>query len=343
MSEMRSPLATAGKRILGRGITLGAVAAILCAGTAFAAPSASSQERAAARRSAAVVAQETFATPQTALQALTTAVEAKERTDLRRIFGQDYSQLLSGDRVEDNTALERFGTNLREGADLSENSNGSYTVLVGTKRWPFPIPLVKRDGSWTFDTKAGLSEILNRRIGENELSAIATCRAYVIAQWEYYTQSGAEHDGLAVYAQRFISTPGQHDGLYWPTAQGAKPSPFGDLVEQARAEGYGPKGRKSPAAKPKHPNPYHGYYFRILKSQGPSAPGGKFGYVINGNMIAGYALLAYPAKWGNSGVMTFIVNQQGRVYEKNLGPETAKVAGAMTEYNPDPSWRLVQQ
>lgn len=343
MSEMRIPLATARKRIVGFGITLGAVAMILCAGTAFAAPPASSQERTAARRTAAVVAQETFSTPQTALQALTTAAEAKDRSDLRSIFGQDYSQLLSGDRVEDNAALERFGTNLRVGADLSKNGDGSYTVLVGAKRWPFPIPIVKRDGNWIFDTKAGLSEILNRRVGENELSAIATCRAYVIAQWEYYTQSGAGHDGLAVYAQRFISTPGQHDGLYWPTAPGAKPSPFGDLVEQARAEGYGPRTRKASARRPKHPNPYHGYYFHILKRQGPSAPGGKFGYVINGNMIAGYALIAYPAKWGNSGVMTFLVNQQGRVYEKNLGPETVKIAGAMTEYNPDPSWRLVRQ
>ena len=261
---------------------------------------------------------------------------------MNAIFGPDADQLVSGDRVEDNRNLERFAAGLRESAELQKNASGDYTVLVGEKHWPFPIPIVEQGGRWRFDTKAGLNEILNRRIGENELSAIATCRAYVVAQWEYYTQSGGEHDGLAVYAQRFMSTPGHHDGLYWPTAADENPSPFGDLVSAAREEGYGPQNRAANAGKPKQRNPYHGYFFRILKRQGASAPGGEFDYVINGNMIAGYALIAYPAKWGNSGVMTFIVNQQGRVYQKNLGPDTAKIAGAMTEYNPDPTWQLVQ-
>ncbi|MBZ5515056.1 MAG: DUF2950 domain-containing protein, partial [Acidobacteriia bacterium] len=230
--------------------------------------------------------------------------------------------------------------------------DAKYTLLVGTDNWPTPIPIVKRGEDWVFDTKAGLEEILNRRIGENELSAINTCRAYVVAQWEYYTGDDGDRDGIAEYAQKFFSSPGQHDGLYWETSGDEKPSPLGRLVAEARAEGYGPKNRVSGdrtkseqterqgSARPRHP--YHGYYFKILKSQGPSAPGGKFDYIINGNMIAGYALIAYPDKWGNSGVLTFIVNNQGRVYEKNLGENTSQIASSITEYNPDPSWKLVE-
>jgi hypothetical protein len=169
-----------------------------------------------------------------------------------------------------------------------------------------------------------------------------TCRAYVVAQWEYYTDArDAAKDGLAVYAQKFISTPGEHDGLFWEVPEGGKPSPMGNLVEQAREEGY-PAGIPKSGDAPKH-SPYHGYFFKILKAQGPHAPGGKFSYIINGNMLAGYALIAYPDKWGSSGVMTVMVNQQGRVYEKNLGPQTADLAAAITEYDPDPTWNLVQE
>jgi hypothetical protein len=191
---------------------------------------------------------------------------------------------------------------------------------------------------------------LNRRIGENELSAIATCRAYVLAQWEYFTEGDHDNDGVAEYAEHFSSAPGQKDGLYWETAQGEKPSPMGSLVAAARLEGYTNtgKGRQAEAAKekdkaPHQRTPYHGYYFRILKSQGPHAPGGKYSYIINGNMIAGYALIAYPDKWGSSGVMTFIVNQQGRVYQKNLGADTAKIAAAIKDYDPDSTWKLVNE
>jgi hypothetical protein len=163
----------------------------------------------------------------------------------------------------------------------------------------------------------------------------------VLAQWEYYTEpNGTAQDGLAVYAQKFTSTPGKRDGLYWDTPPGAKPSPLGGLVEQARAEGY-TAGQPRPKGTPKRP--YHGYYFKILKRQGPHAPGGRFSYVINNNMIAGYAMVAYPDKWGSSGIMTFMVNQQGRVYQKNLGPNTAQIAGAMVEYDPDTSWKLVTE
>jgi hypothetical protein len=279
-------------------------------------------------------AQSSYATPEAALAALVTAVEAKDRPALDKLFGPDSSQLFSGDPAEDSKDLDHFGASLRVSAKLQKDTHGGYTILVGQKGWPFPIPIVRENDRWLFDTKAGLEEILNRRIGEDELSAIATCRAYVVAQWEYYTASGADHDGLAVYAMRFVSSPGLHDGLYWPSGSDEKASPMGELVSAA--------GVGSQAAEQIQPSPYHGYYLRILTRQGPSAPGGKFDYIINGNMIAGYALVAWPARWGNSGVMTFIINQQGRVYQKNLGPDTAKIASAMTEYDPDTTWQLVE-
>ncbi|HTT65241.1 MAG TPA: DUF2950 domain-containing protein [Bryobacteraceae bacterium] len=294
----------------------------------------------AAQKSAASK-QESFATPEEAVEALAHAAAAKDQAALTAIFGPDRAKLLTGDPVADNNALERFGANLAKSHKLNKVSDTKYTLLVGPDSWPSPIPIVKSGNQWRFDTAAGLNEILNRHIGEDELSAIMTCRAYVLAQWEYYTQAtGTSLDGLAVYAQRFISTPGKRDGLYWETPPGATPSPLGSLVAQARAEGY-PAGEARAKGVPRRS--YHGYYFKILKRQGPHAPGGRFSYVINGNMIAGYALIAYPDKWGSSGIMTFIVNQQGRVYQKNLGPKTAEIAAAIAEYDPDPSWKLVPQ
>jgi hypothetical protein len=299
--------------------------------------------------------QSTFASGDDALQALIAAANAKDRTELAKIFGPDYNKLLTGDEVEDNNDLDEFVTAANESAQLQKVDDSKYEVTVGNNNWPMPIPIVQKDGKWFFDTKAGLEEVLNRKIGENELSAIATCRAYAVAQWEYYTEGDWDHDSVAEYAQKLISTPGQHDGLYWETSEDDKPSPLGKLVAAARAEGYGPKPASTEAAVKSEAEkgaagkeaaseqraPYHGYYFKILTRQGPAAPGGKYSYIINGNMIAGYALVAYPDKWGSSGVMTFIINQQGRVYEKNLGPNTAKIAAAMTEYNPDPTWKRV--
>jgi len=294
--------------------------------------------------------QGTFASPQEALQALVTAAKAKDRAALAKLFGPEHEQLLSGDEVEDSQDLAEFANAAQESAQLRKVSDNKYTITIGRDNWPTPVPLMQRDGKWLFDTKAGLEEVLNRRIGENELSAIATCRAYAVAQWEYYTEGDWDHDGVAEYARKLISTPGHHDGLYWETPEGENPSPLGKLIAAASAEGYA-SAKETPEAEGKggsdreQPSfdraPYHGYYFKILTRQGPHAPGGKYGYVINGNMIAGYALVAYPDKWGNAGVMTFIINQQGRVYQKNLGPSTAKLAVAMTDYNPDPSWKLV--
>jgi hypothetical protein len=296
---------------------------------------------------------ETFSSPDDALQALVSAATAKDRTQLAKIFGADYNKLLSGDPVEDDKDLKDFAAAVQESAKLRKDSDSKYTVLVGKDNWPTPIPVVQTNGKWVFDTRAGLDEVLNRHIGEDELSAIETCRAYAVAQWEYYTESDWDHDGVAEYAEHFVSSPGKHDGLFWETGEGEKPSPLGTLVAAARAEGYGPKPQTTDAEAKgggdenqepaKQHRPYHGYYFKILTKQGPHAPGGRYSYIINGNMIAGYALVAYPDKWGSSGVMTFIVNQQGRVYEKNLGANTAKVAAAMTEYDPDPTWKRVDQ
>src|SRR5246127_1556312 len=295
--------------------------------------------------------QSAFASRQDALQALVSAGKAKDRTALAKVYGPDYDRLLSGDEVEDAKDLEDFAVAIGESAELQKVDDSKYIVIVGSVNWPTAIPLVRKEGKWFFDTQAGLDEVINRRVGEDELSAIATCRAYAVAQWEYFTEGDWDNDGVAEYAQKFLSTPGSHDGLFWETSENDKPSPLGKLIAAAQAEGYGPtpastvaagKGSSNKEAPEIDHAPYHGYYFKILTRQGAHAPGGKYSYIINGNMIAGYALVAYPDKWDNSGVMTFIINQQGRVYEKNLGPNTAKLASAMTEYNPDPTWKLVE-
>lgn len=293
--------------------------------------------------------QSQFASPDEAMQALIAAANAKDQAALAKIFAPDYDQLLSGDEVEDTKDLDDFRAAVQESAQVKKVDDSKYAMVIGAGNWPLPIPIVQQKGQWLFDTKAGLDEILNRRIGENELSAIQTCRVYAVAQWEYFTEGDWDHDGVAEYAQRLYSSPGKHDGLYWETVEDEKPSPLGKLVAAARAEGYGPKDVTQDAAKgggasdafPEERAPYHGYYFKILTRQGSHAPGGKYSYIINGNMIAGYAFVAYPDKWGSSGVMTFIVNQQGRVYEKNLGPNTAKIAPNLAAYDPDPTWKLV--
>jgi Protein of unknown function (DUF2950) len=322
----------------------------VCTSAAFAAAPLGPAAKSA---TAATAQQELFSSPKAARDALVAAASAQDQAALDAIFGPEHERLKSGDPVQDQRHFERFAVRVREACTLQKANEAKYTLLIGANQFPFPIPIVKDGDKWRFDTKAGLDEILNRRIGNDELSAIMTCRAYALAQWEYFSQGDLDDDdGLAEYAQKFISTPGMHDGLYWETTPDEDPSPLGPLVAEARAEGYG-AGRSSQqaavkptstgsSAAPTHPhNPYHGYYFKILTRQGRSAPGGAFSYLINGHMIAGFALVAYPAKWGNSGVMTFIVNTQGRVYQKNLGPKTDQLAPAMKEYNPDPSWQLV--
>lgn len=294
--------------------------------------------------------QSTFDTPEAATKALAAAAKDEDRATLEKLFGADYTKLLSGDPVEDKKDLDDFAAAVRESVDMVQVDDNTYTVTVGKDAWPTPIPLSMKDGKWFFDTDAGLQQVLDRRIGENELSAIETCRAYALAQWDYYTQADWDHDGVAGYAQRFSSTPGKHDGLYWETNEGETPSPLGPLVAQAQAEDYGPKPAPAAAGKggsdtetPAIPRaPYHGYYLKILTGQGQHAPGGKYSYIINGNMVAGYAVVAYPSNYGNTGVMTFIINGQGRVYQKNLGENTEKLAAAMTVYDPDATWQRVE-
>ena len=283
--------------------------------------------------------QRTFSSPDEARQALLVAVQAKDQRAMKAIFGPVLSELEPGDPVEQAAELDHFARRLQEGTEVVKQGDEKAIVAIGKEKWPFPVPLVKKGSSWRFDTEAGREEILTRRIGHNELLAINVCRAYVDAQHEYYSMSEPDGDQLPKYAQHMISSPGRKNGLYWPTAVGAKESPLGPLVAKAKEEGYMQKRNPGESG----PRPFHGYFFHILTQQGSSAPGGKFRYIINGNMVAGHALVAYPARWGVSGVMTFIVNQRGRVYEKNLGPKTAELARKMKSYNPDQTWKLVQE
>jgi hypothetical protein len=280
-----------------------------------------------------------FPTPQAAVQAMTDATAAKDRAALREIFGPELKDLLSGDEVADNNSFAEFAERVAEATKIEKANDARMTLLIGKEAWPFPIPVVKNGTGWSFDTKAGSEEILNRRIGENEAAAILISQAYAIAQWEYFDGEDRDQDQVSEYAQKLLSSPGKQDGLYWETVADDQPSPLGPLVALARTEGY---KRKAEGAVTQTAQPLHGYYFKILTHQGPSAPGGDYNYIINGNMIAGFALVAYPATWGKSGVMTFVINQEGRVYEKNFGARTAEIAGAMTGYNPDPNWKLVR-
>ncbi len=278
-----------------------------------------------------------FATPEAAVRALETAAKNRDTNALRAIFGPAGRDLVSPDAVQATQEFEMFVNRLSEKTELARRSESNCVVQIGADAWPFPIPLVKADGQWRFDIEAGRQEVLNRRVGRNELGAIAVCRAYVEAQREY---AGKDRDGDEVleYAQRLRSTPGTHDGLYWPLRAGEEQSPLGPLIAAARVEGY----RRQARILTDEPSPYHGYYFKILTKQGKHAPGGKYDYITNGHMIGGFALVAWPAEWGNSGVMTFIVNQQGKVYQKNLGPKTARLAETMTRYDPDSSWSQVK-
>lgn len=283
-------------------------------------------------------AQETsrFDSPEAAVKALMDASGAKNKQALRQLFGPLSDEMLSGDAVADQADLASFAERLQKKHALHANDDGTRTVLVGVTAHPFAIPLTEADGKWFFDTEAGKDELLNRRIGTNELNAIAVCRTYVFAQREYFD---ADRDGDQVleYAQKLGSTPGQQDGLFWETKDGEPLSPLGALVAEARAEGYGKSGEGDRSG----PQPYHGYLYKVLTSQGGASPGGKFDYVINGNMVAGFALVAYPVNYGNSGIMTFLVNANGEVIQKDLGESTADVAAQMAAYERDDSWTLV--
>jgi hypothetical protein len=279
--------------------------------------------------------QRTFASPEEAVAALINALKTDDVEDLSAILGPEGKQLIfSGDEIADKNARQRFSRMYDEKNQLKRESEDKAVLDVGNNDWPFPIPIVKAGEAWHFDTRQGKTEILNRRIGGNELDTIQTCLAYVDAQHEYASKD-RNGDGLFEYAQKFSSEPGKKDGLYWETKEGEEQSPLGPLVAQARSEGY---KKKKPGDKPV---PYHGYYYRILKAQGVSAPGGAYDYVVKGKMIGGFALVAYPAQYGSSGIMTFIVSHGGDVYQKDLGGMTAATAQAMKTFNPDKTWSKV--
>jgi hypothetical protein len=283
--------------------------------------------------------QQTFTSPDAAVSALTAATKVHDTNSFRAIFGVAGRNLVSPDIVQATADFKIFQQRVAEKIQLVTNADDNVTLQLGADGWPFPIPLVKQNDQWFFDTAAGKEEILNRRIGMDELGAIAVVNAYVQAQREYASQDRMG-DGVLAYAQFLKSTHGKHDGLFWPTNNqpGELLSPLGPLVAQADAEGY----EHSAKMLNTESAPYHGYYFEIMPQQGKHAPGGKYKYIINGRMIAGFALVAWPAQWGNTGVMTFIVNQQGKIYQKNLGPKTVKIANDMDTYDPDASWTLVQ-
>ena len=283
--------------------------------------------------SAPSFAQERFKTPDAAVDALVAAAKVGDNKAIVGVLGpQGKAIVSSGDPVADKSTREKFVSAYDAKHAIEREGDGTQTLILGDDDWPFPIPLVNRGGEWQFDTKAGLDEILRRRIGRNELSALQVCLAYVQAQNEY---ASLDPGGLGqhVYAQRIVSSRGKKDGLYWHTAEGETPSPLGELAAQASAEGY-----KAGAA----PIPYHGYYYRILKRQGTSAAGGAYDYLVNSKMIGGFALLAFPAEYGNSGIMTFMVNQDGTVYQKDLGLRTAQFAQKIESFDPDQSWTKVE-
>jgi hypothetical protein len=304
------------------GVAKFAAVAILAAGVAFfPAPVAAQQPS-----------QKTFPSAAEASKALIAALQTNDQTALLSILGADAKEIISsGDEVEDKNNRAAFVQKYQQMHRLVAEPDGKTTLYIGAENWPTPIPLVQQGSAWYFDTPAGKQEILYRRVGRNELSAIQVCRELVDAEKEYYAQP---HDGDSgkQYAQKLYSDPNKHNGLYWEPAPGEAESPIGPLVASAAAEGY----TNNPGQKPQ---PFQGYYFRILTGQGANAPGSARSYIVDGKMTGGFGFLAYPAEYRSSGVMTFIVDQDGIVYEKDLGPRTAKIARTLTQYDPDATWR----
>ena len=278
------------------------------------------------------VAQRSFASPEEAIKALQAATKAKDKASLVEIFGPQFRDLSTGDKVQDANNAKRFAIAIAQSCTPVKEGEDKISLEIGTNNWPMPIPLVQADGQWRFDTAAGKEEVINRHIGKDELHAIGVCHAYVAAQQQY---ASMEAGAGSKYAQKLKSAPGEKDGLYWPSAGNEPSSPFGPLVAEANAEGF-------VDTKGKGPHPFHGYYFRILTRQGSAAPGGKMNYMSHGNLTGGFALVAYPEHWDKSGIMTFIVNQDGKIYEQNLGQKTGRMAAALKEFNPDHDWTPVQ-
>lgn len=277
--------------------------------------------------------QKRFPSPEAAVQALVAASRADDLKTIQAILGPDSEELISsGDSVADNASRDKFVAAYEQKHSLEARTTDTMILNIGADDWTLPIPIVKQGNSWGFDIAEGKQEILNRRIGRNELHVIDVIDAFVDAQHEY-ARKDCRGDGKVEFAQRFISSPGIRDGLYWEAGEGQEQSPLGPLIAQAAQEGYATEDTLSP---------FHGYYFRILTEQGEHAAGGAYQYVDKGKMIFGFALVAYPSEYGNSGVMTFVVNQEGMIFEKDLGENTRSLAEAIVVYNPDESWKKVE-
>jgi hypothetical protein len=313
-------------------------AAIAGGALAVAAGGALAQEKKAPAATAAPKAavQRTFATPEEAVKALVEAVRAGSVEGMLEVIGpKSKSWLFTGDKVSDAEEWKRFLAAYDKKNKVVKAGEAQATLAVGDDDWPFPAPLVAKAGKWSFDADAGREEVMNRRVGRNELDTIQTLLAVVDAQREYAVMD-ADGNGLHDYAMRFRSSPGKKDGLYWETKPGEPASPFGPFIARAVKEGYGAQ------LKSEKPVPYNGYHYRMLTSQGKDAPGGAYSYVVNGKLFGGFAVIAWPASYRNSGVKTFLVNHDGVVWEKDLGPDTAAKAAKTTAFNPDKSWTKAQ-
>ncbi len=278
---------------------------------------------------------EAFNSPKAAVTALISAVRELNVQKVLKILGPDARDIIfSGDKVQAGAGVQKFLKKYKERHKIELTSPTRAILYLGHEEWPYPIPIVKVGNKWYFDTKAGREEIINRRIGSNELMAIKVLEAYVEAQLEYASKD-RDGDGILEFAQKIKSDPGKRNGLYWPVKPGEKPSPFGPLIAKAAAEGYRKTSEK--------PIPYHGYYFKILTRQGKHAPGGTYDYVVHGNMVLGFGMIAYPAKYGVSGIMTFAVNQKGIIYEIDLGPKTADIVNHKAAFDPTKKWHRVSK
>jgi hypothetical protein len=278
-----------------------------------------------------------FKSPDDAASTLIAALRTNDQKQLKYIFGSDAEKLISsGDAVSDSNNREMVVKAYEAKHSLETNKDGDVTVIVGEKDWPMPIPIVKdeKENGWYFDTAAGEDEVINRRIGRNELATIQVCLAIVDAQHEYAT-TDPDHDGIQTYALKFRSDPGRKNGLYWKQEEGQPPSPLGPLMATATDEGYFSEISRKP-------QPYHGYYYRMLTAQGPNAHGGALDYMFHKKLIGGFGAVAYPAKYAGSGVMTFIVNHEGVVYQKDLGPDTGDIARKIKTFDPGEGWTKVE-
>lgn len=279
--------------------------------------------------------QKTYSSPQEAGAALHEAIRSGDQQSLRQVLGPTANEMISsGDKDEDRRSQQQFVEKYQQMHRLGKERNGRITLYVGAENWPMPVPLVSKTNRWYFDSDNGKTEILLRRVGRNEMHAMEVCRALVEAQKEYSAEP-RDDDSVKQYAARFVSDEGKQNGLYWKTDSGKAESPIGPLMTFASSEDYA----KAHISQPK---PFHGYYFRLLNRQGKNAPGGAKSYLVNGRMTRGFAFVAYPAEYGSSGVMTFIVNQDGTMYQKDLGSNTNQQAKILSRYDPDRTWQRVQ-